>query len=125
VIRPINKAPDDASTGTTASTSATPGGAPVSTATPREKTAVPAAAKTPVTNTAPPPRLPAPNAAVAVRPDPGTRAAAPPAPGDATPDASSSNFIFYSGSGIAAFILLLSAAAFVRSRNVDSGPPRS
>jgi hypothetical protein len=40
-------------------------------------------------------------------------------------DASSSSFIFYTGLGLAAAIVLLSLAAFVRGGSEEAGKPRS
>jgi hypothetical protein len=44
-------------------------------------------------------------------------------PADQPADASSSGFIFYTGIGIAAIILLLSFAAFFRGGGAETGNP--
>jgi LPXTG-motif cell wall-anchored protein len=48
---------------------------------------------------------------------------APDAAPEAAPDTGSSGFIFYTGVGIATVVLLLSLAAFVRSRDAEAGRP--
>ena len=124
VIRPINKAPDNNTSAANAAATPSPEPGAQAAPVPREHVAVPSPAKPNVANVAASPRgLPQSNAGPTGRAESSARSAPPPV-AEEPPDTASSNFIFYSGSGIAAFILLLSTAAFLRGRNVDAAPPR-
>lgn len=86
----------------------------------RQHAASAAAQKPPIANPTPPPPRPTPLPSTP-RADSTTRALAdkPQREPDEVADTASSSFIFYSGTGIAGTILLLSAGAFVRARRLD------
>ena len=123
VIRPINKTGTDSPAATDGPDPATvsaqqPRVPPPSTTPARPPPTSASSTPLPATGVRPPP------AGTSARPDAAVRTAAETPVEDAA-DASSSGFIFYTGIGIAATILLLSLAAFFRGGGVDSAKPRS
>jgi hypothetical protein len=122
VIRPINKTGTDSPAATVAPDPATtsaqqPRVSQPSTTPARPPATTASSTPLPATGTRPPP------AGTSARPDAAVRTAAETPAEDAA--ASSSGFIFYTGIGIAATILLLSLAAFFRGGGEDSAKPRS
>jgi len=124
VIRPLNK---DATNAPAAADAPSPADTAVS----QQQARVPTPSATPARPVATPPAQSMPSGglrAAATSPSPrGDAATHTPAetPADEPADASSSGFIFYTGVGIAAAILLLSFAAFFRSGGAETGKPGS
>jgi hypothetical protein len=124
VIRPLNKAPaappPDAAAAAPVQSKPPPHRIePAAAAPPRPAGAAPQASAPPPILHRPGPALPPARAPDAARP-----AAEPAASGEAAADAGSSGFIFYTGIGTAAAILLLSLAAFFRGGSEDGTKSR-
>lgn len=129
VIRPLNKAAPDPAAGTAqpmpanapaeadSSAPRAPAREPRAPANPVKSATTVGATTTPATSSRVGTTVAAPRSDASVRTTPET-------PSDDSADSGSGSFIFYTGIGIAAVIVLLAVAAFMRSKE-DGGSPRA